>query len=1047
MNVNELTVEEQKHFEKLVADAQRNNTEAQQLALDAGKLLTVSGKRWKDYKDRGFFKRCWYKISGKQGALDRANQKDLTEMQKYAWVYLTKLQEQNLIQAQAIAVIRNNLKDIVDEVGEIHDMISTLVAKFDKRITKLEEITALHDWLLHVEVNDFITDVKNLRCIALLRLTFDYLSVLRREGIDYTAIEKRDDLKAAMKKFDIAPNEKVTVDGFISRLFDECQEIGYDNFREVLTLRVDQGEIDARYILDNVSGAGYNAVYRFELEMDAMKNMAKNLQKDDPREIMLKTVRAVLNNPATEYTMNELAVEILCGSLLAVEIYKEENGIEDGGASGASDGQPFSIEDLLGDHISVKSHAFLDTDPTDEEKINYIESFSPLFAVWGGFTDERRHYLKAVSELFGCSRCLDRVEFLTANPKRIDVQAIKTALSTVARQYAWFVDAMYLGNCNGANGQAKQAILQMGRVLGCKSNELSDFLDVVETLVVEKEPAALFQAIQKINRKTDAWKTVLDFNGISLKGAFDEIKRELQSFSNQSTIISLEIAQAMLSLVDCSYSFGDMNFLERSAYAIARSAVLSKFEEQKKKAENFENSADSARRKANKILALFGTEELNYSDTLMNIDADRVTSLSNENWGENMEAAFDKLERFVSQISDVLSLQCEQLSLYEQGKYHESAVENRKLNAQKREAENKKEEERKKSVTLSKGENTASIRLDFEKIRDLPFDHETIRKVVSDGKVWYVLAEELWTSTDGLSWNKENIPTCNRMKYVNSTLILWNDYESTYHYSTDGAPWNSAEFPNNSGNEDVFFAGGKWYLQRNMYVSYSYVKEGIIWNSNETDSCQSTRLYTALSLAPGGADRGRSAGWKALGKNSSLPEGKYIPDGALIGDGDKLIAASAYDYSYRDHKHITNKGAELVYWTEEHGWRRAAFPVHDFEDQFGRIDNEVKGRFLKTNYGMLFASDKGIFHSPDGESWERCNGDFSFYYSRDFLVIGNLIFVYGGGRTIAVSADGETFHEMLLEHRAESMAAINDTILLADASRDGGLFIGNLQLS
>ena len=125
-DISTMTVDEQKQLEKLIVDAERNKSDAQRLALDAGKLLTITSDRLNDYKDRGFFKRCWYKISGKQGSLDRANQGDLISMQKFAWAYLVKLQEQNILEAQAIAVIRNNLKDIQTEVSEIHDMISEI---------------------------------------------------------------------------------------------------------------------------------------------------------------------------------------------------------------------------------------------------------------------------------------------------------------------------------------------------------------------------------------------------------------------------------------------------------------------------------------------------------------------------------------------------------------------------------------------------------------------------------------------------------------------------------------------------------------------------------------------------------------------------------------------------------------------------------------------------------------------------------------------------------------------------------------------------------
>ena len=89
-----LTLQEQEVFFQLIKEAEQNNEEAQKLAEDASQLAAITTARLEDYKDRGFFKRCWYKFSGKQGELDRANQADLIKIQKYAWIYLAKLQEQ-----------------------------------------------------------------------------------------------------------------------------------------------------------------------------------------------------------------------------------------------------------------------------------------------------------------------------------------------------------------------------------------------------------------------------------------------------------------------------------------------------------------------------------------------------------------------------------------------------------------------------------------------------------------------------------------------------------------------------------------------------------------------------------------------------------------------------------------------------------------------------------------------------------------------------------------------------------------------------------------
>ena len=97
------------HITKLIQDAMTDKENAQRLALDASKLLEVTQNRFDSYKDSGFFKRCWYGISGKSDELSRATQYDLIEMQSYALHYLQALQKQNLLHAESVAVIRNNL--------------------------------------------------------------------------------------------------------------------------------------------------------------------------------------------------------------------------------------------------------------------------------------------------------------------------------------------------------------------------------------------------------------------------------------------------------------------------------------------------------------------------------------------------------------------------------------------------------------------------------------------------------------------------------------------------------------------------------------------------------------------------------------------------------------------------------------------------------------------------------------------------------------------------------------------------------------------------
>ena len=1039
MDIN-LTENEQKHLDTLISNAQRNKIEAQQLALDAGKLLSITKERLDDYKERGFFKRCWYKFSGKQGELARANQNDLIAMQKFAWAFLMKLQEQNLIQAQAIAVIRNNLRDIIGEIGQIHDMVSLLVDKFDRRLTQVEQKVESHDWLLGLDINEKLC--KDSEAICTLQLTFDYLGVLNKNNIDYSSVENGNYLKQAIKRIGFDPNQKYTVEKFISQLFEEMQRYDYKLFRDHVILRVNQKEIKPEYILENISGVAYNALYSFVADMDHMGKVAKHLEKDNPQETTLRVIRSSLNNPNVEYTLAEYAEEILCGSILTEEFFKKENGIvvESASEPEAPASNSSVIDDLIGKHLSISYHAFLKDNPDKEEKSCYLESFSIILAELGGMKNEQRSYLNAVAKLFDCTESLERLELLIKSPRQIDIKAILSVLDSSERQCIWIVDALLLGNLSNDMDNCKNAVSKICKIFNFKENEINPFLDAVEIFITTDKANIRLEQLQNITRHTDAWKTILDFKRISLTGAFEKQQEKLRSICLRGTLLSTRIILASSDCIDWAFTLGEENFLQRKVISIGRSLGVSKFKEKKKEAEAFKNSAESAIHEANSILFMFGTETIDPSGNLYNINADETTDCSNENWGDNMDSAFEHLHVFVDQLCNVASLLSEQLTLYENGKYSESAIKNREKAEKERQEQNSILMEKEKTVKLTKGNTTLFLRIDFKRLHNLPFDHQKVKKIVCNGYCWFVLEKGLYKSQNAVNWSRVNLPSSdsfNYMEYMGDTLILWSPNQKKFCFSRDGETFFKGEFPLDSSNEALSFYNGMWYLQAKTYREYSYVQEGILWNSDETSSCSQTELYSAENLF---------GPWKLL-RNLSLPEGIFISDGAFLKTKNVFVALCAYDYFYRKNKHIKNRGAHFAYATKDDSWREAIFPKEVFQS-YADVDNEVTGKFFQVGENIVCASAQGIFISEDGRKWTKSDNDFTVS-TPCRLDIGNLFCVYScrgwGYQELLISMDGSHFQKMHIDQRTSSMAVQKDKILLVDTREiEGGVFWGKV---
>lgn len=559
MNEITLTDNEQNELEKLTREAQRNTTEAQRFAIEAAKVLSVTQERLKDYKDRGFFKRCWYAVSGKTSELERANQAGLIKMQKFAWSYLAKLQEQNLIQARVIAVIRNNLKELQGEIAELSDQISVIVDKFDARLTDLEGTSALHDWLLHIKLNDSID--RNTKYICFLQIVFDCLSVMRKSHIGFEKANMRDDIDAALVEFGIDRDEVMTVDAFVSGLYDEVVKVGMERLKSIIDILVDGEVLPASYMLQNFTGTGCNALYGFENEMERNENVALQIEDENARNaIRLAAVKAVMTNGNAQFTFSELGREIVGACLIAEDFYRSEHGMDMGDMLGlnepaADDG--FDMGSILGNCAEIKRHSFLDDTPSEDEKRSYIESFALVFAAMGEFRDSE--YLTALAKLFGCEESVECVKNVSAalrsNPRSVNgqVQNDLKVMNDDKRKYSWALDAFMMGCVDGeVHAKVKSGVKTvLSKAFRLPESGVEDYLSGVEALVTQKDAEAVKEAIARMGGKTPNWATVARFRGLELSGEVADGSVSVSSSGDVEVVgLHLEMAKKVPFLAD-----------------------------------------------------------------------------------------------------------------------------------------------------------------------------------------------------------------------------------------------------------------------------------------------------------------------------------------------------------------------------------------------------------------------------------------------------------------------------------------------------------------
>ncbi len=518
----------------LIEEAKTKKMAAQQLAIDATKLLSVTADRFNESKDQGFFKRCWSKINGKQGESLRANQGDLIEMQKYAWCYLMSLQDQNLILAESVAVIRNDLSklalmetQLANAETETRQAIAELVIRFSKRIENVERDAKTSKWLLAVEVRKYENYHETFR---MLKIVSDYFLFFKENNIKFEASlasspSQPSDLEIAFQKARIDYGKTIKLGDFIQNILSEIMKCSLGEYNKIVSIKNGENILDANFVLDNISSSAYVALYHVSEHYQIVDNFARRAKSEGDLQFYAETLKDFMPNGEInldyEYSIIDLAKEILAGHFLAVDIYNEQHGIVveyDSIDEASSDA---SISSMLATYNKVDYHYLAETECSIEDRKNYIESFSALGL---SNSEEQHHYILALSSLF---QIPENDSYFTETPanklKRIMPSIIKL-LNSQERKLAWVMDAVFIATRDGViDPEEIKTIHGVCRGLNMLIGDIDSFIDNAKTIAVSTSRDEVSQAISAIKGKTDSWRTVIDYKKVF---SFDEVQQE-----------------------------------------------------------------------------------------------------------------------------------------------------------------------------------------------------------------------------------------------------------------------------------------------------------------------------------------------------------------------------------------------------------------------------------------------------------------------------------------------------------------------------------------
>lgn len=266
--------------------AKENQTLAEQLAMDATKLLSCTEDRVIDYEGKGFFMRCWSSFSGKTAQMQRDNQNDLISMQKTAWRYLQLLNERDILMAHSLITIKNNLETLAIKEEETRNEITRFAVKvserfkeLNRRVDNLETDVNVLQWLTTIKVQDY--DEKYPYYIRLLVLIYDF----QNNKSDNWNAKDIQSLQQAILDAKIERKDKTTIDNFVSNILDEIEHYSFEMFERLSKCLINNININPKDITEEISSPIFTAIFlivdNYTKSDEIISIMEKEIKKNE----------------------------------------------------------------------------------------------------------------------------------------------------------------------------------------------------------------------------------------------------------------------------------------------------------------------------------------------------------------------------------------------------------------------------------------------------------------------------------------------------------------------------------------------------------------------------------------------------------------------------------------------------------------------------------------------------------------------------------------------------------------------------------------------
>lgn len=1038
----------------LVEKHRANVTVTQQLAMDASRLVTASQERLARQSEAGFFKRLAHAISGKTSENQALNQADMLQMQRFAWHYLQQLQQQNLITAQSIAVIRNNLGTMNDMIIETRDFLEQAIDRIDQRLRHVENNTNFSNWALNIEASKrrFAPIPKNL---LVLRLSYDFLH--QHPGAMLTGRDVGNYLVTTLEKLGVNCDEPVRLLDFINDLIDQIGLVGLDQYRADIALSTDAHDIDSAYIQKSISGIGFNALYFLADHYEKVADLIGDPElcaSDAAREkIVAKFFGQELNGLATTYIIRDLIYEIIGGGQLAIAVYRDQHGLDVSPEAPALDTEAVSERIALVSSLpDITSHSFLDACSSHQAKRDYLLLLALCVENGAALNRPALEFIALLADHAGAPGLLQDVLALANDPRKaLHCQPIIHALLDDENKKAtWLLDAFFLLTLAQKPIESPAIKIVLGLL---KPANLKDNLPSLLLMANGEDPATVLSAAQRLNSSTQGWKNLVRYRKLRFEACYSEVLKQLSLADWASVQITLEMGSVSMKAMEYMFymSSSDDGFLNgvldkaaSAACSIGRRSALSSLNELRKKARDLLSEHQSALYAANAHIARWKLPKFEFSNDIIHSDYELDNSADNEDWNDQFQRYYDQIDHALNAFSSVCTEAAEQLAFFVNGDFDSSVIaikERKRAEWQEKQA---LEQLEKQSVIIEKDGEPCLLGLEWQQVAQPPCEAEKITHIRTDGKIWLVVASidskgRFYRSEDGLQWQEVQLDApefeiwLGELEIVNGIWIAWRRSWSRdprpegFYYSSDALNWQHSAGPAPANNDklslndghlsyqDIVYFNGMWLVTATKYRHYSYIESGIFFDTTKSNSYAQTLVFRATDL--GGP-------WELWDQTPRIDEGVVIERICALPGRNGLLAFCKYDWAYMHDKKKPEQPPFVMYYGAGKAWQKCGW-----ESSPRYSASRTTSVHLGSGGGLMcVASD--LFTSDKGYAWTH--RDTPIHIGQCFALHDLSLITSSSGGTMLVSQDdGLSFKELRMEEGHWNHLTANDTNLLA----------------